>query len=288
MLNEDLTLPIKILVVDDEEDALDAIEQTFIEETLNNEYELVYAQNGQEVWSKIQDETPDLILLDLKMPKGDGFTLLHRLTENNIYIKTIVISAHETMSNVKRSLKERTFNFLAKPFDPEELKETVKDVLVFDEGKFIKTNLTTVSRLANKLSEAQKYKLVLELVEDFKAKHLEVLQKNLPSLADVARKEREIERQIMLKDQERQNQGKFPLSLMEKGTLETRDDKYLLLRWTDPNTKKLKSHYFKREDLEEEEAREIIEEKLKKLALRKNFSQEKLKAILRHYGLEAR
>ena len=62
----------KILVVDDEHDAADSIKNRLIHEG----YEAVAAYDGQEALEKIKEENPDIILLDLMMPKLNGFEVL--------------------------------------------------------------------------------------------------------------------------------------------------------------------------------------------------------------------
>ncbi|MEW6040093.1 MAG: response regulator [Elusimicrobiota bacterium] len=68
----------KVLVVEDEEDIV-TILQTALQ---RNNYEVITANNGEEALDKIDFSKPDLILLDLMLPKVDGFTVNLRLKDN--------------------------------------------------------------------------------------------------------------------------------------------------------------------------------------------------------------
>jgi CheY-like chemotaxis protein len=92
---------------------------------------LVEASNGQEALQKIRHQCPDLILLDLFMPKLDGHGVMQALksdpqTKN---IPIIVLSAWSTGDNRRRAKKAGALDFIAKPYDPIKLVKIVKDRL---------------------------------------------------------------------------------------------------------------------------------------------------------------
>lgn len=70
-------MPVKILIVDDDPDMRDAL--TIILES--QDYEIVTAQDGLEALAALRAEKPDLMLLDLLMPKMDGFAVLKELQD---------------------------------------------------------------------------------------------------------------------------------------------------------------------------------------------------------------
>jgi len=106
----------KVLIVDDEPFNVDYLEQEL--EDLN--YHILTAANGQEALDKIQDEPPDLVLLDIMMPVMDGFAVLGRIKADPLLrdIPVIVISAANDLESVVRGIKQGAEDYLPKPFEP--------------------------------------------------------------------------------------------------------------------------------------------------------------------------
>ncbi len=80
-------MPKKILIIEDEQTLVKALTQAIKEKG----YELAVAIDGEEGWEKINAFQPDLILLDLILPKMDGFSLLRKMRENNLTTKIPVV-----------------------------------------------------------------------------------------------------------------------------------------------------------------------------------------------------
>ena len=117
----------KILVVDDEPFNVDYLEQEL--EDLN--YETITASNGQEALEKIASESPDLVLLDIRMPVMDGFAVLEKVKANPAVrdIPIIVISANNDLQSVVRGIKLGAEDYLPKPFEPTLLKARIESSL---------------------------------------------------------------------------------------------------------------------------------------------------------------
>jgi DNA-binding NtrC family response regulator len=62
---------------------------------------------------------PDLVFTDLAMPGMDGFEVIRRIRERDVDLPVVVVSAHASLENAVRAVKEGAFDFLAKPFKPE-------------------------------------------------------------------------------------------------------------------------------------------------------------------------
>jgi phosphoserine phosphatase RsbU/P len=108
--------PAKILIVDDEPFNVDYIEQ----ELEDSGYETFSATNGQEALDVVNNEVPDLVLLDIMMPVMDGFEVLLRLKERpeTRDIPVIVISASNDLKSVVKGIKLGAEDYLPKPFEP--------------------------------------------------------------------------------------------------------------------------------------------------------------------------
>jgi twitching motility two-component system response regulator PilH len=102
----------------------------------NTDITLVEASNGQEALQKIQHQHPDLVLLDLFMPKLDGHGVMEALKSDpqTRHIPIIVLSAWSTGDNRKRAQKAGAMDFIAKPYDPIELVKTIKNRLADKTG----------------------------------------------------------------------------------------------------------------------------------------------------------
>jgi len=118
-------MPKKILVVDDEKDIVEIISMYLERE----DYEVIGAYDGQEALGKIINEKPDLVILDIMMPKMDGHSLNIKLKENPELkdIPVIVITGKGHLREIIMAREDVTVvDYLEKPFQMNELLEKVK------------------------------------------------------------------------------------------------------------------------------------------------------------------
>lgn len=117
----------KILIVDDDQDLLKMLTVRL----RAHSYETVVAQDAISAISQAVNEHPDLIILDLGLPAGDGFVVMERLS--NIIalasIPIIVLSARDVWTNRERAFKAGARAFLQKPADKNELIATIQRTL---------------------------------------------------------------------------------------------------------------------------------------------------------------
>ena len=109
---------IKVLIADDEKDVLEIMKK----KVSAAGYDVVAAYDGEEAWMKIVEESPDVILLDLTMPKLDGLDLLRRLRQNPPSKKwqpVIIISARGELEDMKKGIDLEADHYLSKPCDME-------------------------------------------------------------------------------------------------------------------------------------------------------------------------
>ncbi len=108
----------KILVADDEQDVLDVMKKKIKKAG----YEVILAKDGEEAWEKIKSDDPDILLLDLTMPKMDGLTVLKNLRESpptKKWIPVIIVSARGELEDMKKGFNLEADHYLAKPCDME-------------------------------------------------------------------------------------------------------------------------------------------------------------------------
>src|SRR5215831_5860058 len=116
---------VRILVVDDETAIRDSLKMTLEYEG----YEFVGAATGQEGLTIAERESPDLVLLDVKMPGMDGLEVLDRLRAVNDSIPVIVVSGHGTISTAVEATKKGAFDFIEKPFASERVLVSLRNAL---------------------------------------------------------------------------------------------------------------------------------------------------------------
>jgi two-component system KDP operon response regulator KdpE len=114
----------KILVVDDDPDLVRALRLRL----RANDYDIATACDGYTAIACAQKERPDLIVLDLGLPAGDGFVVLDRLQNSDALsgIPVIVLSARDPQNNEQRALKAGAAAYFQKPADNEELLSVIR------------------------------------------------------------------------------------------------------------------------------------------------------------------
>ena len=120
----------KILVVDDEQDLEVLIKQKFRKQIREQEYEFHFAVNGKEALDLMdQVDQLDLVLSDINMPVMDGLTLLSKINERNLLLKSVMVSAYGDMANIRTAMNRGAFDFITKPINFEDLEITVQKTL---------------------------------------------------------------------------------------------------------------------------------------------------------------
>ena len=116
----------KILVVDDEPDILE-----LIKDILKSKYEVYTAKNVKEAVSILEKVKIDLIILDIMMPKIDGWDFLWMIRGSEKYreIPVIIVTARADAEDKLIGLKEGVKDYIVKPFLPNELINRVEEIL---------------------------------------------------------------------------------------------------------------------------------------------------------------
>src|SRR5689334_14738551 len=116
----------RILVIDDDSGIRESLKMTLEYDG----YEVTGAATGQEGLALVERDTPDLVLLDVKMPGMDGLDVLTRLRAMNEMLPVVMISAHGTASTGFEAKERGAFDFLEKPFEStERVRVTIQNAL---------------------------------------------------------------------------------------------------------------------------------------------------------------
>ena len=139
----------RILVVDDEE----IIIRSCLRVLDQPDYQVDSVQDGRAALRKIDDGNYDVLLLDIMMPGIDGMQVLQRVKETHPDVEVIMFTGLSQIETAVRSMKLGAFDYISKPFDPDELKLAVARALerrrLVDENINLKNELTTKYRFEN-------------------------------------------------------------------------------------------------------------------------------------------
>jgi two-component system, OmpR family, alkaline phosphatase synthesis response regulator PhoP len=119
-------MPRKILAVDDEKHIVRLVQVNLERQG----YEVVTANDGKEALQKVEEENPDLVVLDVMMPYMDGFEVLQNLRRNpsTREIPVIMLTAKAQDADVFKGWQSGVDCYLTKPFNPMELVSFVKRI----------------------------------------------------------------------------------------------------------------------------------------------------------------
>lgn len=156
----------KILIIDDEEVMRDGCTQILSKEG----YLVETAENGTIGLEKIKESKPDAALIDLKMPGISGMEVLEKMSEIDPHVVPIVITGYATVESAVEAMKSGAFDFLPKPFTPDELRIIIRRGLekrnliketerLREEKKKIEENFITMvtHQLRSPLATVQQY-----------------------------------------------------------------------------------------------------------------------------------
>jgi len=115
----------RVLIIDDEKTICDAC-STVLTQAL---YEVQTSYDGESGLEKIDVFRPDLVFIDLRMPGLSGIEVIHSIREKDPYIVPVVITGYASIDSAVESMKAGAYDFLPKPFTPEQLRIIAKRAL---------------------------------------------------------------------------------------------------------------------------------------------------------------
>ena len=115
----------KILIVDDEPNILLSLEYLFKKEG----FKVFIARDGAEALEIISEDEPELVLLDIMMPKVDGYEVCKYIKDKHTKIKVVFLTAKSKRQDVEKGLNLGADLYLTKPFGNKDLVSKVKNLL---------------------------------------------------------------------------------------------------------------------------------------------------------------
>ena len=118
----DFTLPSKVLLVDDEREFVRILSERLISCDIGAEV----CYDAESALELINEEEPEVMILDLRMPGVDGFSVLKTVKETRPNVEVIILTAHESRLEKEKCMRLGAFAYLQKPVDIELLSETLR------------------------------------------------------------------------------------------------------------------------------------------------------------------
>lgn len=115
----------KVLIVDDQYGIRLLLYEVFKREG----YEVHQAENGKKALEMVKRHTPDIILLDMKLPGMDGIEILKQIRKIDDNVKVIMMTAYGELDMLAEAVKYNVVTYFTKPFDIDQLKNKVNEVL---------------------------------------------------------------------------------------------------------------------------------------------------------------
>lgn len=123
----------KIMIADDDEKILFAFSELFKKDNYNG----VIAQNGEEALNLADSQKPDIVFLDITMPKLNGLEVLEEIKEKYPHTPVIIITGFGTMRTAVRAIQLGAFEYLAKPLDIQKIRDVIKKAILSIRGNII-------------------------------------------------------------------------------------------------------------------------------------------------------
>lgn len=124
---------LRVLITDDEPGMRRGVERALVNlvvpmPDLNGEvsFEIIQSADGGDTLRIIGSQPPDILLLDYKLPDMTGLDILERIDGDKLEILTIMITAYASLETAVVATKQGAYDFLAKPFTPEEIRAVVR------------------------------------------------------------------------------------------------------------------------------------------------------------------
>ncbi|MGC8684942.1 MAG: sigma-54-dependent transcriptional regulator [bacterium] len=154
-----------IMIVDDEEIVRTSLSSWLLEDG----YDVISLESGRKALEALKTSNCDLMLVDLKMPEMDGLELMREVKKIMPELPIIIMTAYATVDTAVRAIKEGAYDYLMKPFDPEEMSITIKKIIkqkmLEQENIYLKKELAKQFQFHQLYSKNKKMQEIFELIK---------------------------------------------------------------------------------------------------------------------------
>jgi DNA-binding NtrC family response regulator len=156
---------LSILIVDDEQVVRDSLVHWFTEEG----YEVEASESASDALSKLASREIDLVIADIRMPGMDGIELLEKIKAEQLDAGVIVMTGYASVETAVRALKHGAFDYITKPFDPDDLSVVVRNALeqhkLKRENRMLRQQLVENHTLTELIGQSEAMRRVREQIE---------------------------------------------------------------------------------------------------------------------------
>jgi len=156
---------ISILIVDDEDSVRDSLLNWFLEDG----YEVEAAENAKKALQLLEEKNFNIILADIKMPGMDGLELHRRIRSLNRETIVIIMTAFASVETAVQALKDGAFDYVTKPFDPDDLSHLIRNaasqIALKNENQALKERVTTLEEVDDIIGHSEAIVRVLQHIE---------------------------------------------------------------------------------------------------------------------------
>ncbi|MEI7421770.1 MAG: sigma-54 dependent transcriptional regulator [Prolixibacteraceae bacterium] len=166
---------ISILIVDDEESVRDSLYNWFIED----DYKVECAENAKKALNILQSENYDIVLADIKMPGMDGLEMLKRIKTLRKESIVIVMTAFATVDTAVQALKDGAFDYVTKPFDPDDLSHLIRNasrqITLVEENEILKDRVVSLENVEDVVGNSVAMQMVFHEIESVASSNASVI-----------------------------------------------------------------------------------------------------------------
>ncbi len=156
---------ISLLIVDDEESVRDSLYNWFIEDG----FQVKCAENAKEALIMLESGKFDIILADIKMPGMNGLEMHRRIKQLNSEAIVIIMTAFASVETAVQALKDGAFDYITKPFDPDDLSHLIrnaaKQIEMKAENQVLKDRIVSLENIEDIIGTSEAMMKVLKDVE---------------------------------------------------------------------------------------------------------------------------
>jgi DNA-binding NtrC family response regulator len=166
---------ISILIVDDEQSVRDSLYNWFIEDG----YRVECAGDATQALTMLESENYDIILADIKMPGMDGMEMLKRIKLLKKEAIVIIMTAFATVDTAVQALKDGAFDYVTKPFDPDDLSHLIRNasrqIMLTEENEILKEQVVSLENVENLVGKSEGMQRVLREIESVSQSNASVI-----------------------------------------------------------------------------------------------------------------